>query len=101
MVYELLTAGRENAQTGAYLAKILNCTPRDISRQVEAERRAGKPICAATGEKPGYYLAADEKELQAYCDNLKSRAIEVFKTRQALIRVLKQTAEKRQKEDET
>ena len=95
MVYELLTAGRENARTGAYLARILKCTPRDISRQVETERRAGLPICAATGENPGYYIAADEKELQAYCDSLKGRAIEVFKTRQALIRILKQAAEKK------
>ncbi len=90
MIYELLGQGRENARTGRELAQALGCTLRDISAQVERERRDGFPICAATGDVPGYYLAADVEELETYCDRLKGRAIEVFKTRQALIRVLKQ-----------
>ena len=98
MIYELLTEGAENARTGRELAAVLGMNIRDITAQVEAERRAGKPICAATGEKPGYFLPANTEELQRYCDALKSRAIEVFKTRQALIRVLKGLQEQQQGE---
>ncbi len=90
MIAELLAEGRENARTARELATALNCRPRDITLQVEKERRAGRPICAATGETPGYYLAADAQELEIYCNCLKSRAIEVFKTRQALIRTLQE-----------
>lgn len=93
MIYELLAEGRENARTGAYLAEICNCDIRAITAQIEKERRDGHPICAATGERPGYYLPATDAELTAYCDRLKGRAIELFKTRQALIKVLKKRQE--------
>ena len=56
MIAELLAEGRENARTARELATALNCRQRDITLQVEKERRAGRPICAATGETPGYYL---------------------------------------------
>lgn len=90
MIHELLSEGAENARTGKELAAMLNLNIRDITLQIEVERREGQPICAATGDRPGYFLPATVDELSKYCDALKGRAIEVFKTRQALIRVLKQ-----------
>ena len=90
MIHELLAEGRENAKTGRTLADLLQCSMRDVTEAVEKERRQGQPICAATGGNPGYYLAADAEELAAYCDDIKGRAVELFKTRQALIRVLRQ-----------
>ena len=90
MIHELLTEGRENARTGRELARVLNCDIREVTIQVERERRKGRPICAATGENPGYYLAANDEELEVYCNQLKSRAVELFKTRQALIKTLQQ-----------
>lgn len=90
MIHELLAEGKENARTGRELAQFLDCNIRDITEQVERERREGKPICAATGEVPGYYLAADADELETYCNRLKGRAIELFKTRQVLINTLRQ-----------
>lgn len=91
MIAELLNEGAENAKTGRDLAQILGCDIRTVTEQIERERRAGKPICAASrGPKAGYYLAATQEDLQAYCDIVKGRAIELFKTRQALISVLKQ-----------
>ena len=89
MIHELLAEGRENARTGRELAQYFHCTCREITRQIEKERRAGHPICAATGSDPGYYLAADAEELEAYCKDLKNRAREVFRTRQALVNVLR------------
>lgn len=96
MVHELLSEGRDNARTGRELAQVLNCSIRDLTEQIERERRQGQPICAASGENPGYYLAADAEELENYCDRLKGRAIELFKTRQALVRVLQGIAERQQ-----
>lgn len=90
MIHELLNTGRENPTTGKDLAAHLNCSIRDITQQIERERREGRPICAATGDNPGYFLPADDKELEQYCAQIKARAIELFKTRQALLLVLKQ-----------
>lgn len=89
MICELLAEGKENARTGRELADFYHCGIREITANIERERRAGHPICATSGEKAGYYLAANEKELEEYCDQLKSRAIELFKTRQALIATLR------------
>ena len=93
MIHEILPAGRENALSGRTLAIMFDCDLRAITAQIERERRDGHPICAASGERPGYFLPADNEELQAYCDRLKGRAIELFKTRQALVSVLRQRQE--------
>lgn len=89
MIYELLATGKQNARTARELAEQLKCDIRNITDQIEKERREGRPICAATGEKPGYYIATDAKELEQYCDILKGRGIEIFKTRQALVMTLR------------
>lgn len=94
MIYELLDTGKDNARTGRDLAKYFDCDIRLITEQIERERREGKPICAASGETPGYFLPADAQELEEYCQRLKKRAIELFKTRQALIAVLQQIRDK-------
>lgn len=96
MIAELLSVGAENAITGKDLAAMAGCNIRDITGAVERERRQGEPICAETnGINAGYYLAADAEELEQYCNRLKHRAIELFKTRQALLNALKQIAEKK------
>lgn len=99
MIHELLAEGRENARTGRQLADFLGCDLRAITQQIEKERREGQPICAATGENPGYYLAATPEELGRYCSRLKGRAIELFKTRQALVRVLRKIEAAKQQEE--
>lgn len=90
MISELLATGKENARTGRQLAVILQCDIREITQQIEKERRQGQPICAGSGETPGYYLAADADELQHYCERLNRRAGEMQKTRRALVKVLEQ-----------
>lgn len=92
MIAELLSVGAENPTTGKELAAVIGCDIRDITAAVERERRQGQPICAASGENPGYYLAADAAELEKYCNRLHHRAAELYKTRQALLAVLKQYA---------
>ena len=99
MIYELLAVGRENARTGRELATVLNCSMRDITEQIERERRAGQPICASMAEPPGYFLPASADDLERYCNMLHKRAGELHKTRRALIKVLKKIRGDKQEGD--
>lgn len=91
MIAELLGTGEESAITGQELAKALNCDIRTITAQIELERRNGQPICATPkGSFKGYFLAANQQELETYCKRLHHRAAELYKTRQVLLSVLKQ-----------
>lgn len=84
MIFELLSTGRENARTARDLAQITGTDRRSISLLVERERRAGKPICATCdGNTPGYYIAANQVEMAAYCESLRHREQEIAKTRKA------------------
>ena len=88
MIFEILSEGANNARTGRELCELLNITARDLTAAIERERRAGKPICAATGKTPGYYLAANQAEMQRYCRSLWHRAGEIHKTRRACLKTL-------------
>lgn len=98
MIAEVLGTGKENATTGRVLASLLDMNIRDLTQQIERERRDGAPICASSGENPGYYIGSAE-ELENYCGRLKHRAVELFKTRQALIKTLQKIAEQQEGAD--
>lgn len=89
MISEYLSEGAENARTGRELCSLLHITPRELTVAIERERRAGKPICAATGRTPGYFLAANQEEMQDYCSSLQRRAGEIHKTRRACMKAIK------------
>ena len=85
----LLSTGRNHARTGRQLARALGCDIRAITAEIERERRDGLPICATSrGDNCGYYLAADQTELQDYCDRLAGRAGELSRTRAALMGII-------------
>lgn len=88
MIYEILSQGAENARTGKELCHILGITARDLTIAIERERRQGQPICANTGSNPGYFLAANQEEMQRYCNSLMHRAGEIHKTRRACIKTI-------------
>lgn len=88
MIAEVLHTGKENAIPGRELMELLHISERDLTQAVELERRAGQPICAACGKTPGYYLAADQQEMQDYCGRLFHRAGEIHKTRKACLQTL-------------
>lgn len=90
MIYEILQPGAENALSGREICKLLHITARDLTQTVERERRAGAPICASTGRRPGYYLAADRREMDRYCRSLFHRAGEIHKTRRACLKAMEQ-----------
>ena len=83
MIFELLLEGEQNAIPAKQLCKMLDINSRILTQQIERERRAGKPIAAKCGENPGYFIAANRREMQDYCGRLYHRAGEIFKTRRA------------------
>ena len=85
MISELLREGKENAIRGRELARRLRIDIREVTAQVERERRQGRPICASQGEKPGYYMAATKAEMRQYCQSLKRRSDNIQETRKACI----------------
>lgn len=88
MIHELLLEGAENAQTGKAICAMLHIKQRELTAAIEREHRAGKPICASTGDPPGYYLAANRQEMEAFCHSLSHRAGEIHKSRKACLQTL-------------
>lgn len=80
-----LPVGASNAISGKELAAMLGYKSlRLLSRQIQRERLAGAPICAAvSGDSRGYYLASSQDELSAYLRALDRRLREVRRTRNA------------------
>ena len=85
-VSKLLSNGKAGAITGAELVKLLELKDlRELTQLVEAERRAGIPICASTDSAaPGYYLADGPDELAGYLSSLDRRLNNIRQTRQHL-----------------
>lgn len=85
-VSKLLSMGRDGAITGAKLVQLLELKDlRELTQLVEAERRAGIPICATTNSSgPGYYLADGPEELKNYISSLDRRLRNIRQTRQHL-----------------
>lgn len=93
-ITDALHTGRQNAITGKELATLFSCDIRLITQQIQRERDKGAPICATmSGANAGYFLAADDMELRAYCGILEHRENELHHTRRQLIKVLKQYAD--------
>lgn len=88
MIHEYLAEGEENARTAKELCRLLHINHRDLTAHIERERRAGHPICASCGNNPGYYLAANQQEMQRYCKSLLHRAGEIHATRNACLKTL-------------
>ena len=78
----LLPHDREAALTTRQLARITGQAPREITRRICAERRAGAPILSDPGA--GFWLAADAAELARCARALHKRAGEIHRTARAL-----------------
>ena len=84
-VAEILGVGKDRAITARELCRALGIRHRDLTKQIERERRAGAPICASCdADAPGYYLAGDRRELVSYVRGLDRRIKEIQKTRDAM-----------------
>lgn len=82
-VSDFLRTGKGNAITGKELLPLLGLHDlRDLTQQVELERKALIPICASTDTRcSGYYLPADESELSEYISSLDRRIRNMSTTR--------------------
>lgn len=80
-ISDLLRRGGDNATTCRELASLTGWRDREITRSIEAERRAGTPICV---NGAGYFLPANDIELDRYLISLQHREAEVRKTREAV-----------------
>lgn len=82
---DAVPVGRASARTATELQAITGArSSREITRGIELLRRRGAPICAAPGEKPGYFIAANLVELETYLAALDRRLASVRRTRAAL-----------------
>ena len=84
-VSDILPRCAANAIYGQTLAAAMGFkSVRELSKQVERERRAGQPICASvSGEHRGYFMG-DPNELWLYLRSLDRRLREVRRTRDAV-----------------
>lgn len=94
-ISDYLLTGAENAQTAKEICSILGISQRELTQEIERERREdGKPICASTDTKnPGYFLAANKDEMQRFCNSLFHRAGEIHKTRKACLAAMENLPE--------
>ena len=83
MITEILKTGIENAIPGRELCQLLNLNMRELTSTIQRERLKGEPICANSGKNPGFFLAANKREMERYCKSLLSRAGEIHRTRNA------------------
>lgn len=86
-ISDLLRHGGINATPCRDLVALTGWRPRQVTRAIEAERRQGMPI-AANGK--GYFLPANDFELDRYLNSLQHRELEVKKTRIAVAQTRQQ-----------
>lgn len=80
---ELLPRSRETAVTASELAMWTGLEPREVTRQIQRLRLVGIPVCASTGDTPGYWISNDLTEITRYCKALDHRLNSIRQTREA------------------
>lgn len=87
-VSDFLRRGSGNPTPRRDLIVFTGWGAREITRAIEAERRSGTPIAASAN---GYYLPANEFELDDYLNRLQHREREIRRTRAAIAATRQQT----------
>ena len=82
--------GADRPVTAKQLAELCSVqNERQITKRIEALRRAGVPVCASCDPaNPGYFRAASPGELALYLHGLRGRMKEITATHNALERAL-------------
>lgn len=75
-IKDFLLAGAENAIPRCHLRQLTGLSDRDLRRQIQAARLGGDPILSST-TTGGYYLPADNAELEHFVRSMQSRAKEI------------------------
>ena len=85
---DILSVGRAGALTAKELAKILGYKDtRDITEEIHRLRVEGNFICASCCKPFGYYIAADERDIEGFYLNMEGRIKQMKKrlSRQKII----------------
>lgn len=82
-IWEFLGHGQSEAITRNELVSLTGSKPREVTRQIERERRQGVPILSNGN---GYFLPADTDEVKACVQSLRNRAKEIRLTAAAIER---------------
>lgn len=82
-VADFLGRGQSAAVPMSHLQRILNVTSREIRLRIEAERRAGIPICSNCVS--GYFIADNQDEASRFARSMKARANEIVRTANAVM----------------
>lgn len=75
-IKDFLLTGAENAVPRRHLRQLTGLSDRDLRRQIQAARLDGAPILSST-TTGGYYLPADNAELEHFVRSMRSRAREI------------------------
>ena len=81
-IADLLRPGAENAVSRRDLMSLTGMSDRKLRLQIEAERRHGCPILS--DNQHGYWIAADQAEVQHFTWSMRSRAREILRTARAV-----------------
>lgn len=75
-IKDFLLTGAENAIPRRHLRQLTGLSDRDLRRQIQAARLAGDPILSST-TAGGYYLPADNAELEHFVRSMRGRSREI------------------------
>lgn len=75
-IKDCLLHGAENAIPRNHLRQLTRLSDRELRRRIQEERLAGTPILSSN-DAGGYYLPADEAELEHFVRSMRSRAREI------------------------
>lgn len=73
---ECIPQGKENAITAAELAKLFECTERDITKKINRLRKDGKIICSCGS---GFFLPDDDYDIKKFVRQMQSRITDIKK----------------------
>lgn len=83
-VLELISIGRDNAQTARELARVTGLSRREVMAQIQAARLRGERICSSPGNPAGFWIAENPAEYERAIKELSKRAGEQRQTIDAM-----------------
>lgn len=83
-VLELISIGRDNAQTARELARVTGLSRREVMAQIQAARLRGERICSSPGNPAGFWIAENPAEYERAIKELSKRAGEQRQTIEAM-----------------
>lgn len=86
-VADLLPTGQQNAVPLRHLKELTGLPGRELRRLIQLERKAGTLILS--DNLRGYFIAADEGEVQAFVKSMRHRSAEVWLTAAYVERAVK------------